>query len=84
MQVFNEISSREMEKINVFKGISQNYVFLCVLMSTIIFQFVIIQFLGDFANTTPLTAAQWFATVFVGFLGMPIAALFKLLPTRSS
>ncbi|KAG6523330.1 calcium-transporting ATPase 10, plasma membrane-type-like [Zingiber officinale] len=82
-QVFNEISSREMEKINVFKGILQNYVFLCVLMSTIIFQFVIVQFLGDFANTTPLTAAQWLVTVFIGSVGMPIAALFKLLPARS-
>ncbi|XP_042412178.1 calcium-transporting ATPase 10, plasma membrane-type-like isoform X4 [Zingiber officinale] len=82
-QVFNEISSREMEKINVFKGILQNYVLLGVLMTTVVFQFIIIQFLGDFANTTPLTLKQWFATIFIGFLGMPIAALLKLFPTRS-
>ncbi|WOK99631.1 calcium-transporting ATPase 1, plasma membrane-type [Canna indica] len=79
-QVFNEISSREMEKINVFRGILQNYVFLGVLTSTIIFQFIIVQFLGDFANTIPLTGAQWFVTVFIGFIGMPIAALIKLVP----
>lgn len=83
MQVFNEISSREMEKINVFRGILQNYVFLAVLISTIVFQFIIVQFLGDFANTIPLTMSQWFVTVFLGFLGMPIAAVVKLLPVGS-
>ncbi|CAL9053433.1 unnamed protein product [Musa banksii] len=82
-QVFNEISSREMEKINVFRGILQNYVFLAVLISTIVFQFIIVQFLGDFANTIPLTMSQWFVTVFLGFLGMPIAAVVKLLPVGS-
>ncbi|RRT52849.1 hypothetical protein B296_00041734 [Ensete ventricosum] len=81
--VFNEISSREMEKINVFRGILQNYVFLAVLISTVVFQFIIVQFLGDFANTIPLTMSQWFVTIFLGFLGMPIAAVVKLLPVGS-
>lgn len=83
MQVFNEISSRDMEKINVFKGMLQNYVFVCVLTSTIIFQVIIVQFLGDFADTTPLTGLQWFVSVFIGFLGMPIAAIIKLVPVVS-
>ncbi|XP_008792677.1 calcium-transporting ATPase 10, plasma membrane-type-like isoform X1 [Phoenix dactylifera] len=82
-QVFNEISSREMEKIDVFKGMLQNYVFVCVLTSTIIFQVIIVQFLGDFANTTPLTGLQWFLSVFIGFVGMPIAAVIKLVPVGS-
>ncbi|RWW63399.1 hypothetical protein BHE74_00029423 [Ensete ventricosum] len=81
--VFNEISSREMEKINVFRGILQNYVFLAVLISTVVFQFIIVQFIGDFANTIPLTMSQWFVTIFLGFLGMPIAAVVKLLPVGS-
>ena len=34
MQVFNEVSSREMERINVFKGILNNNVFVAVLGST--------------------------------------------------
>ena len=84
MQVFNEISSREMEKINVFQGMLQNYVFVGVLTCTVVFQFIIIQFLGEFANTTPLTLLQWFISVFIGFLGMPIAAAVKLIPVGSS
>ena len=83
MQVFNEISSRDMEKIDVFHGMLENYVFVAVITSTIIFQFVIVQFLGDFASTTPLTFKQWLFTVFIGFVGMPIAAAIKMIPVGS-
>ncbi|KAJ7966533.1 Calcium-transporting ATPase [Quillaja saponaria] len=78
-QVFNEISSREMEKINVFKGILKNYVFVTVLASTVLFQIIIVEFLGAYANTSPLSFQQWFASIFLGFLGMPIAAALKLI-----
>jgi len=83
-QVFNEMSSREMERINVFEGILNNNVFIAVLGSTVIFQFIIIQFLGDFANTTPLTLNQWIACICIGFIGMPIAAIVKMIPVGSS
>ncbi|KAD5803683.1 hypothetical protein E3N88_15043 [Mikania micrantha] len=53
-QVFNEISSREMEKIDVFKGMVKNYVFLGVLTCTVIFPIISIEFLGS----APLTAVQ--------------------------
>ncbi|KAG6705407.1 hypothetical protein I3842_07G178100 [Carya illinoinensis] len=79
-QVFNEISCREMEKINVFKGIIENYVFVGVLACTVLFQIIIIEFLGAFANTTPLSSEQWFVSVFLGFLGMPVAAILKMIP----
>lgn len=78
--MFNEISSREMEEIDVFKGILDNYVFVAVLSSTAVFQIIIVQFLGKFASTSPLTLVQWFVTVFIGFLGMPIAAGLKKIP----
>ncbi|ONK75913.1 uncharacterized protein A4U43_C03F21880 [Asparagus officinalis] len=83
-QVFNEISSRDMEKIDVFKGILQNYVFVGVLSCTVIFQIIIVQFLGEFASTTPLTLLQWFICVFIGFLGMPIAAVVKMITVGSN
>ncbi|XP_073314685.1 calcium-transporting ATPase 1-like [Primulina huaijiensis] len=83
-QVFNEISSREMEKINVFKGILNNYVFVGVLSCTVLFQFIIVQFLGTFANTYPLTIRQWSTSILLGFLGMPIAAAIKMIPVGST
>lgn len=83
-QVFNEVSSREMERINVFKGILDNNVFVAVLGSTVIFQIIIVQFLGDFANTSPLSFKQWFYCIVIGFIGMPIAAIVKLFPVGSN
>ncbi|KAK4478309.1 hypothetical protein RD792_017598 [Penstemon davidsonii] len=82
-QAFNEISSREMEKINVFKGILNNYVFVSVLSCTVFFQIIIVEFLGTFANTHPLTYQQWLVSVLLGFLGMPIAAAAKMIPVGS-
>ncbi|KAL6661221.1 hypothetical protein ACP70R_000605 [Stipagrostis hirtigluma subsp. patula] len=79
-QVFNEVSSREMERVNVFQGILDNNVFIAVLGSTVVFQFIIIQFLGDFVNTTPLTFTQWMTCIFIGFIGMPIAVVVKMIP----
>lgn len=69
-----------MEEINVFKGILDNYVFVVVLSATAFFQIIIVEFLGTFANTSPLTLSQWFVSVVVGFLGMPIAAGLKMIP----
>ncbi|KAK0604635.1 hypothetical protein LWI29_017693 [Acer saccharum] len=79
-QVFNEISSREMEEINVFRGILDNYVFVVVLAVTVLFQIIIIEFLGTFASTSPLTLTQWFVSILIGFVGMPIAAALKMVP----
>ncbi|KAE8673980.1 Calcium-transporting ATPase 2, plasma membrane-type [Hibiscus syriacus] len=79
-QVFNEISSRNMEEIDVFSGILNNYVFVAVLFCTAVFQIIIIEFLGAFASTTPLTCAQWCLCVLIGFVGMPIAAGLKMVP----
>lgn len=69
-----------MEKIDVLEGILDNYVFVAVIGCTVFFQIIIIEYLGAFANTTPLTFGQWFFSVFIGFLGMPVAAGLKMIP----
>ncbi|XP_078430340.1 autoinhibited Ca2+-ATPase 1 [Wolffia australiana] len=79
-QIFNEVSSRDMEKIDVLAGLLDNSVFVGVLSCTVVFQIVIVQFLGDFASTTPLDLQQWIACVLIGFLGMPVAAAVKFIP----
>ncbi|KAL3646422.1 Calcium-transporting ATPase 2, plasma membrane-type [Castilleja foliolosa] len=76
-QLFNEVNSREMEKIDVLDGILENYVFVMVVGATVFFQIIIIEYLGTFASTTPLTFMQWFMSIFFGFLGMPIAVFLK-------
>ncbi|KAK9749578.1 hypothetical protein RND81_02G135800 [Saponaria officinalis] len=79
-QIFNEVSSRNMEEINVLKGILDNYVFVTVIGCTLFFQIIIVEFLGTFANTTPLDMSQWLISIFIGFLGMPVAAAMKFVP----
>ncbi|KAI9113420.1 hypothetical protein K1719_015347 [Acacia pycnantha] len=79
-QVFNEISSREMEEIDVFKGILDNHVFVGVISVTVLFQIIIVEYLGTYANTTPLAPIYWLFSIFVGYLGMPIAARLKKIP----
>ncbi|KAK7346904.1 hypothetical protein VNO80_21428 [Phaseolus coccineus] len=79
-QVFNEVNSREMEEIDVFKGIWDNQVFIAVLGCTVFFQIVIVEYLGTFANTTPLSLVQWIFCLGVGYFGMPLAVRLKQIP----
>ncbi|XP_071701693.1 calcium-transporting ATPase 2, plasma membrane-type-like isoform X3 [Rutidosis leptorrhynchoides] len=79
-QLFNEVNSREMEKIDVISGIWNNNVFVSVLGATVVFQVIIVEFLGTFANTTPLTMTQWYYSILTGFLSMPIAVILKMIP----
>ncbi|KAK9054129.1 hypothetical protein SSX86_025206 [Deinandra increscens subsp. villosa] len=79
-QLFNEVNSREMEKENVLDGIWKNKVFVSVIAATVIFQVIIVEYLGTFANTSPLTATQWLFSIFTGFVSMPIAVLLKRIP----
>lgn len=78
--MFNEISSRELDKINVFKGILDNNVFVGVLGSTVLFQIIIVELLGSFANTHHLTCHQWLLSMFFGAMGMIVSAILKLVP----
>lgn len=69
-----------MEKVNVFSHFFNNKIFLFIVGFTVVFQFIMVQFLGKFANTVPLTKEQWLMTVSIGFVSLPIAALVKLIP----
>lgn len=67
----------------MFKGILKNYVFVAVLTCTVVFQVIIIELLGTFADTTPLSLGQWLVSIMLGFLGMPVAAALKMIPVGS-
>ncbi|KAI3824152.1 hypothetical protein L1987_05601 [Smallanthus sonchifolius] len=41
---------------------------------------IIIEFLGTFASTSPLTMTQWYYSILTGFLSMPIAVILKMIP----
>lgn len=82
-QVFNEINSREMDRINVFRGIFDSGIFAAVLVSTVVFQAVIVEFLGAFASTVPLSWQLWLFSIAIGSVSMPVSVLLKCIPVGS-
>ncbi|XP_068662451.1 putative calcium-transporting ATPase 11, plasma membrane-type [Aristolochia californica] len=82
-QIFNEINSRDMDKINVFRGIFSSSIFIAVMVSTVTLQVIIVQFLGTFANTVPLSWQLWLLSIGIGFLSMFVAIGLKFIPVEA-
>ncbi|XP_062006579.1 putative calcium-transporting ATPase 11, plasma membrane-type isoform X2 [Rosa rugosa] len=82
-QVFNEINSRDIEKINIFRGMFDSWVFLGVMVCTVGFQFVLVEFLGAFASTVPLSWQLWLLCIILGSISMPVAVVLKCIPVES-
>uniref|UniRef100_A0A0E0JTF8 Calcium-transporting ATPase n=1 Tax=Oryza punctata TaxID=4537 RepID=A0A0E0JTF8_ORYPU len=82
-QVFNEVNSREMEKINVFSGIFSSWIFSAVVGVTAAFQVIMVELLGTFANTVHLSGRLWLTSVLIGSVGLVIGAVLKCIPVES-
>lgn len=54
--------------------------FVLIIVITIIVQFLIVQFLGDFAQTAPLNAVQWFSCIGIAALSIPLSTLLRAIP----
>ncbi|CAB4316981.1 unnamed protein product [Prunus armeniaca] len=76
-QVFNEINNRDIEKINIFVGMFDSWVFLGVMVCTVAFQVIIVVFLGAFASTVPLSWQLWLLYILLGSVSMLVAVVLK-------
>ncbi|XP_076887913.1 putative calcium-transporting ATPase 11, plasma membrane-type isoform X1 [Bidens hawaiensis] len=83
-QVFNEINSRDMEKINVINGMFDSWVFMIVMVCTVTFQIIIVELLGTFASTVPLSGNLWLASILMGAVSLPVGVVLKYIPVESS
>ncbi|KAL6616673.1 hypothetical protein ACP70R_038943 [Stipagrostis hirtigluma subsp. patula] len=83
-QVFNEVNSREMEKINVFSGIFSSWIFSAVAGATVGFQVIMVELLGTFAGTVHLSGRLWLISVLIGSVSLVIGAILKCIPVDSS
>lgn len=54
------------------------------MLFTLVMQYIIIQFGGEFTSTTPLTLNEWLLCIFIGSLGLPVGALVKMIPLSES
>ena len=79
-QGFNEITSREIDKINIFRGMFDSKIFLTVNFLIVVSQVIIVEFLGIFAKTVPLDFQLWLLSLFLGAVSMPIDAILKCIP----
>ncbi|CAA2971551.1 calcium-transporting ATPase 11, plasma membrane-type [Olea europaea subsp. europaea] len=81
-QVFNEMNSRDIEKINIFRGMFGNWIFTGIIAATVIFQVIIVEFLGTFASTVPLNWQLWLLSVVLGAVSLLIAVVLKCIPVN--
>ncbi|VFR00895.1 unnamed protein product [Cuscuta campestris] len=79
-QVFNEFNARKPEEINIFKGVLTNRLFVTIVTLTVVFQVLMITFLGKFTSTVRLNWKLWFVSVAIGFISWPLAVIGKLIP----
>mmetsp|Transcript_11369 Transcript_11369/g.19422 ORF Transcript_11369/g.19422 Transcript_11369/m.19422 type:complete len:1208 (+) Transcript_11369:235-3858(+) len=80
-QIFNEINARQMVRINVFQGLTENKIFMAIIVFTGAMQVLLIETpASNFVGTVSLSGWHWFICVAVGFLSLPLAAVAKLLP----
>ncbi|PON37973.1 P-type ATPase [Trema orientale] len=81
-QIFNEVNSRDMEKINVLRGLFDSWPFMLVMVSTVAFQVIIVELLGTFAETVPLNWKLWLVSVLIGAVSLLVAVFLKFIPIK--
>jgi len=80
-QVFNEFNAREIGDVfNPLKMMHKSPMFLGVIVFTIIAQWFIVTYGGDFTQTTPLTAEEWKITFLLGGFSIPIGFIMRQIP----
>lgn len=80
-QLFNEFNARKVnEELNVFGNLFSNFTFWILYLLSWIFQFLMVQYLGSFANTVGLTGKDWGICIALGALSIPWGLVVRLIP----
>ncbi|XP_039834904.1 calcium-transporting ATPase 5, plasma membrane-type-like isoform X5 [Panicum virgatum] len=79
-QIFNEFNARKPEEKNVFKGVTNNHLFMGIVGATTGLQLLIIEFLGKFFDTARLNWRLWLLSVAIGAVSWPLVHLGKFIP----
>lgn len=67
----------------MFKGILGNWIFTGIIASTVAFQITMVEFLGTFAGTVPLSWQLWVLSILLGAIGIPVAVVLKCIPVKT-
>jgi calcium-translocating P-type ATPase len=80
-QVFNEFNAREIGDVfDPLRSLNRSPMFLMVIAFTVLAQWSIVEFGGDFTQTMPLTLNEWRSTVGLGAMSLPIGFIMRLVP----
>jgi magnesium-transporting ATPase (P-type) len=80
-QVFNEFNAREIGDVfDPLRSMSESPMFLMVIAFTVIAQWCIIEYGGDFLQTYPLTFEEWRITAGLGAVSIPLGFLMRQIP----
>ena len=80
-QVFNEFNAREIgDTFDPFKNLSKSPMFVLVIIFTVIAQYFIVEYGGDFTQTTHLSMEEWKTTLMLGAGSIPVGYLMRLIP----
>jgi magnesium-transporting ATPase (P-type) len=68
MQIFNEINSRKLgeKEYNMFRGFFNNFMFLGIILATVVIQVTLVQYGGVPIRTSPLTWNQHALCISIG------------------
>jgi hypothetical protein len=84
MQVFNEIASRKVNnEANIFEGILKNYLFIGIIVFTVVVQFLIVEYGGVFISCVGLSSGQHGACILAGLGGLGVTFMMRYLPPSS-
>ena len=79
-QIFNEMNARDMTKLNVFEGFFTNGLFVSIIVISVVFQVIIVQFFGKGASVATLSTDQWLISVGIAAITLPMGIVVKLFP----
>jgi P-type Ca2+ transporter type 2C len=67
-------------KLNIFEGIRQNWLFTATNISMMVGQVLIVLFGGKPLQVVRLTGPQWGYSIMLGFLSIPVAVIIRCIP----
>ena len=80
-QIFNEFNAREIGDVfNPIGALGDSPMFSLVIIFTVVSQWAIIEYGGDFTQTSPLSLNEWVTTIGYGAISIPIGFLMRLFP----
>ena len=84
-QVFNEFNAREIgDRFDPTKSLSRSPMFLMVIAFTVVSQWLIVEYGGDFTQTYPLSWEEWKHTVALGAGSLPVGFLMRVIPVTEA